>query len=551
MKYNYLFSPLKVNNMMLRNRIVCAPMGIIGNHKIISSTNYGAMSAWDRSMGGSALVHIPDECVDIFTKYEMDSTKECINVAKQDGAKVSCEIGFFSLMPDEEGYVYGPMDGVRFDKLKMKAYTKEKMQETIDGLVQTCLHAKKAGFDCITLHFGHDSLGSQFLSPVWNKREDEYGGSLENRCRFPKEALEAVRKAVGKDYPLILRISRHLRVEESYEEEDMLYFLKQVDNLVDMVNISCGMDVYYKANVYAVPTIFTPHNYNADFAKKVKESTNLLVCLVGAVMDYVEANQLIKDGYCDCCMFGRSLIADPYWPKKLLNGQEEDIVPCIRCMHCYHIATQHWNVQCSVNPRFRRENRLTMSQPIKTRKKHIVVIGGGPAGMVAALSAQENGHQVTLIEKENRLGGLLYWASQGPYKEDLKRYYNYLVNQVNTSSIQVILNTTPTKEFIQELKPDRLIIAIGSDSRKLSIIGNEYMMDCLDAIEKKENIGKKVIIVGGGSVGCELGLELANDNHEVTILEQGKELATNGNILYKIALDQYIKHPNIKIMTQT
>ena len=318
-----------------------------------------------------------------------------------------------------------------------------------------------------------------------------------------------------------------------------------------MVNISCGMDVYHAANVHAVPTIFEPHNYNAAFAKKVKENTNLLVCLVGAVMNPEEANELIEKGYTDCCMFGRSLIADPYWPKKIMNGHEEDIVPCIRCMHCYHIATDHWNVQCSVNPRFRREDRMALTQPIKTTKKHVVIVGGGVSGMVAALSASDQGHHVTLLEKEDHLGGLLKWASEGPFKEDLRAYQKYLTHQIEKSSIDVRLNTKADKKMLEVLKPDRLIVAVGSASANLHIKGAEKMMDSLTAIESKAKVGHKAVIIGGGSIGCELGLELSLEGHDVTIVEMADDIALNGNMLYRIALKQHMgKQDNLHVVTQ-
>ncbi len=550
MKYEKLFSPLCVNGMILRNRVIAAPMGIVPSHKIISSTNYGGISAWDRSMGGAGLVHITTVGVDVFSKYELDATKEQINVAKQDGAKVSFEVGFFSMNPDEEGYIYGPMDGERFDNVKMKAMTPEKMKEIADDLAQTCVNAKKAGFDAVTLHFGHDSLCSQFLSPVWNQREDEYGGSIENRCRFPRETLEIIRKAVGPQFPIILRVSRQLIIPETFPEEDMMYFIKSVEDLVDMVNVSCGMDTYHEANVHAVPTIFEPHHYNADFAKKVKENTNLLVCLVGAVMNPEEAEQLIEDGVTDCCMFGRSLVADPYWPKKIMNGEEDDIVPCIRCMQCYHIASEHWNIQCSVNPRFRRENRMTLTQPIETHRKKVVVVGGGVSGMVASLSAAEQGHEVTLIERDNRLGGLLNWASQGPFKEDMRAYLAYLIHQIEKSAVDVRLNTVADSDLLSDLQPDRVILALGSDSMKLKLPGAEKMTDVLEAIDHKDELGKNVVIIGGGSVGCELGLELSLEDHNVYIVEMTGQVASNGNMLYRTALLQHMnRQENLHLLT--
>lgn len=540
MKYSSLFSPIKIGSVRLRNRIIAAPMGIIPSHKIISSTNYGGISAFDRSMGGAGMVHLLDESIDIFSKYELDATREQLNVAKQDGAKVSCEIGFFSMSPDADGYIYGPMDGIRFDGAKMKAFTKETIESFYNEMVSICLNCKRIGFDAVTIHMGHDSLGSQFLSPVWNQRTDEYGGSVENRGRFMRDALMLMRKALGDDYPIIVRLSRSLKVKETYPEDDMLEFIKSIDGIVNMINISCGMDVYHEANVHAVPTIFEPHFYNAKFAKRIKENTNLQVCLVGAVMNAKEADMLIEQGYADCCMFGRSLVADPYWPKKIMEGQEEDVVPCIRCMHCYHIATDHFNVQCSVNPRFRRENRMCMGTPIRKRKKNVVVIGGGVAGIVAALSAADNGHNVTLFEKENYLGGLLKWAAKGPFKEDLFNYWQYLLKQIEKTNIDVRLNTLATKEQIESLNPDRLILATGSKSKKLNIDGHEKMIDCLDAIGNIEELPDNLVIVGGGSIGVELALELSILGKKSTIIEYSNELASNANKLYRIAMHQHL-----------
>lgn len=551
-KYKQLFSPIKIGNMMLRNRIIAAPMGIIPNHKIPSSVNYGAMSAWDRSMGGSGLVFLGN-FVDVFSKYEMDSTREFINVAKQDGCKVGLEIGLFSHRKTEDGFVLGPSDGTHLTMVPMKEMSKQDMREVIDGMVKQCLDAIRAGIDCVLLHFGHDSLHSQFMSPIWNKRTDEYGGTIENRGRFGREALHAIRKAVGPSFPLIVRISRQLIIPETFTEDDQLEWLKSVEDLVDMVNVSVGMDCYggtpdkYEANVHTASTIFIPNNYQKDFGKRVKENTKIQVCTVGGNETAEDGEMLIEDGYVDAVMYGRSLIADPYWPKKILEGMEDDCIPCIRCNNCYHVTTEHWNVQCSVNPRFRRENRMNMSRPFETNRKHVAVIGGGPAGMVAALAACEAGHKVTLIEKEEKLGGLLHYASKGVYKADLRRYYSYLVNKVEKSDIKVLLNTTADRRLIEDLDVQRLIIAIGSDSRQLNIPGNETMVDVLDAIEHPETLGKKIAIIGGGSTGSEFGLELADDpQKDITVVEMTDHLAGNGNWFYQIGLRQTMdKYPNL------
>lgn len=565
-QYAHLFQPLRVNGMMLKNRIIAAPMGIIATHKIISSTNYGGMSAYDRSLGGCALVHICGEGDDIFEKYALDATREEWSVAKQTGARVSTEIGFFSPVLSESSdneerlyarnsndkFVYGPCEGTRFDGFRMKALDSKSMDMIKQKIVKECLISKQFGFDAVTLHFGHDSLCSQFLSPVWNRRTDEYGGVIQNRIRYPLEVLEAIRKAVGPSFPIILRVSRQLKVPESFSEDDMLYFLKSVENIVDMANISCGMDVYHAANVHAVPTIFEPHEYNRDFARRVKQNSKILVCLVGAIMSPEEGEQLIKDGYCDACMYGRSLIADPFWPKKAYEGREDEIVPCIRCMNCYHIATGHWNVQCSVNPRFRRENRVPLQLGKTAHPKNVVVIGGGPAGMKAALSAEEKGHHVTILEKESRLGGALYWGTMESDKADLRNYQDYLINRIRQSGIVVKCGFKATRENIAGMNPDSLIISIGAEPVVPPVKGVENALQCLNAIEQLDTLKGNIAIVGGGSVGCELALELAKRGNEVTIIEMTDQLAANGNMLYRVALMQHIDAShNIHPLLQT
>lgn len=556
-EYNMLFSPLRINGMMLKNRIIASPMGIISIHKMNSTTNYGGMSAYDRSLGGAALVHISNlgpgtgEHDLAFTKYELDCTRENWTVAKQAGAKVSYEYPFFS-ENNSDGTVWGPSAGIRFDGVPMKEMTEEVMHSIAKRAANSCLECKKFGMDAVTLHFGHDSLCSQFLSPVWNQREDEYGGPIENRIRFPKMVLEEIRKAVGPDFPLILRVSRQLIIKETYSEDDMFFFLKSVENIVDMANISCGMDVYHEANVHSAPTIFEPHDYNKNFAKRVKDNTTLKVALVGAVMGPDDSEELLQDGYCDAVMCGRSLIADPYWPKKAQEGHTEDIIPCIRCMNCYHIATQHWNVQCSVNPRFRRENRVPIKLPKTDKPKKVVIIGGGVAGIRTALAADEKGHHVIILEKKNRLLGVLEEAAKGPYKSDLRRYKNYLLAQIQKSNVDVRLGVTATRENVSELKPDYLIIAIGALPALPEIKNVQKGINSIDAIDHIEEIGKKVVIIGGGSIGCELALELTDNGHEVTIVEYTDKIAGNGNMLYQIALNQHLKKATeLDILTST
>lgn len=548
-----LFSPLELGNITLRNRIISAPMGI--PRGMLISTNYiGGLSLQDKAMGGSAAVVFSDLGImdkvhesSAFNKYAMDVTREVLSIVESDGAIAAIEFSFHPRM-NEDGTVQSPSDCNSYLNIPGKAMSKEQMQSQINDLANECKKAKDFGFRMIMLHFGHDSNCSIFLSPVWNKREDEYGGSLENRTRFAREALREVRKAVGPDFPLLVRVSRHLCVPESYEEDDMVYFINSVKDYVTIFNISAGMDCYggtvknYEANVHTHTTIFEPRYLNLNFAERVKKELGVKVCLVGGVSDPEISEKMIAEEKIDAIMMGRQLVADPYWPKKAESGNAKDILPCLRCLNCYHISTEHANTQCSVNPRFRRENRVPLKLNKTNNPKKVVIIGGGPAGMKAAITASEKGHEVTLIEKDAKLGGQLNYAILGERKDDLKKYLNYLTSHIENSDVNVILNTEANKEYLESLNPDEVIIAVGASFVTPPIKGVEKAIQAVDIYkEDLDKLDGNTIIIGGGTIGSEIALELAENGKDVTILEMSDTLCAKGNNLYRIALNQHVK----------
>lgn len=554
-KYPHLFSPLRIGNAMMKNRIISSPAGV-PRANTPSSTHYGSISAYDRSLGGAALIIDPIYGCgledDPFSKYGADSTREILSVLKQSGGLASYSIGAYAMKKEGMNTVYlYPSEDPGCFPMSGRQGTKEELQEFIKQQAAVAKRTTEFGFDVIMLHISDSSTTSMMLSK-WNKREDEYGGSLENRCRWTVEFVQAIRNAVGPEYPILARIPRTLGpIPQSHTEDESIYLANKIKEYVNGFIVYNGMDTYgitidkYETNVHQQTTIFEPKEYNLAYAARLKKETESIVflnCGVGGSPD--DPEHWIAQGYIDGISMARQLFADPFWPKKAEEGRDDDIVPCLRCNYCYHIATVHDNVQCSVNPRFRRENRVPLLITKTESPKKVVVIGGGPAGMKAALVASEKGHKVILIEKEKRLGGTINIADHGGYKRELKDYRDYLVHQVEKSNIQVLLCTNATYELVESMKPDGIIIAVGGEPIVPNIPGVEHAIKVIDAYQNFDDIKGDVVVIGGGAIGTEAGLELAEQGRNVTIVEMSDTLSAKENWLYRIAQRQHIEKCN-------
>ena len=497
--FDHLFKPISVNGMILKNRIIATPTGDDFEEK---------------AMGGAALVIAGHAIVEPgrssfaspeepypFAKYEREETRKKVLKIHRGGAKASVEIFHAGQDARTVDYAKGPSALIRPDGVEVKEMDEEMMEETLRWYAETAASAKKIGFDSIFLHFGHGWLPAQFLSPHYNHRTDIYGGSIENRSRFPLRILETVRKAVGNNYPIDIRISAYEWIEDSISFEDVMYFLKKAEPYIDTVQISSGIDKIFEANVHCITTNLEEEMPNLKWAKQAKAELQIPVSVVSAVMTPAMADEIISKGYVDMVAFGRTLLADPYWPKKAMET-----------------------------------------------KKHVVILGGGPAGMKAAITASDRGHKVTIIEKQKELGGMLRFISKEAHKEEVQRLLDYYLTQIFKREIEVLLNTEADPELVKELQPDSLLIAFGAVERILPIPGveGEKVQLATKAIAHPEQLGQNIVILGGGSIGCEIGLELAENGKNVTILELTDTLAANANSLYREALRQkFLLHENL------
>ena len=560
-KYPRLFEPLKVNKVVLKNRIISAPLGsltdksISGIGMIIRGTSGCVNDGRSRIVPGKYCF------ADI---RESSKVREQVSLIRQRGAKAEfelCHVGQYAYV-EKGDYAIGPVSYIREDGVEVRGMDEEMMNYICDKFVEGALDAKEYGFDMVMLHFGHGWLPAQFLSPYFNKRTDEYGGSFENRIKFPTMIVDRVRKAVGPDFALDMRISGVEHVEGGMEPNEVVKFIKSIEDKIDMVHISCGMERNLEAMVHMSTTAYQPHKYNVKWARKMKEALNIPVAVVGAIMTPEEAEDIIESGAADAIVVGRQIIADPFWVTKAWEERSEDIVPCLRCLNCYNSYQQGMDnnrgmkclPNCAVNPRYLHEDRVPVKLPISETKKRVVVIGGGPAGCKAAITACERGHEVYIYEKESQLGGQLYCADFDESKQDLKRYKDYLITQIKKSNIKVSLNTEVKPEMLEELRPDTIIVAVGATPVVPPIKGfdKEHVYTALDAYPNLDKIGHDVVVVGGGGIGCELAVHLAELGKNVTVVELTDRLNPTANQHVYVGLRQKMDSlKNLKIMLNT
>lgn len=384
----------------------------------------------------------------------------------------------------------------------------DEIKQTIESFAKAAQRVKKAGFDGVEVLSGTGYLISEFLSPVTNQRTDEYGGSLENRMRFGLEIMQAIRKIVGDDYPLLVRMNGNDFMPGGQGRDELKVYAKLLaeKGTVNALNINVG---WHEARIPQIVTS-VPRGVFGYMSRGIKEVVDIPVIASHRINDVGTARELISDGMCDMVAMGRALIADPYLPEKTKTGREKEIVHCIACAQgCFDHLPQGKVVECLCNPKAGHEKDRAIEKT-KTPKK-VLIVGGGPAGMSAALAAHEKGHHVTLCEKDDRLGGQLFLAAAPPGREEFAELAKDLATQVNVSGVHIKLKTIVDQKLLKKEKPDTVIIATGAAPTTPPIPGVDlpHVVQSWDVLLDKVHTGKKVVIIGGGAVGVETALFLA------------------------------------------
>lgn len=532
-----VLKPVRIGNVLLKNRIVSAPttMHSLSNGELYPSED--AISFFEsRARAGVGMVTVAGLKVgkdvaddgqntawDVNQPNHRNKLMELVERVHFYGAKISMElIGIFP-----EGYTVS--DGCSIMGWATgHEITREAMETFKEEWAQAAADLVDCGFDAILIHSGHSVPLAQFLSPLTNKRTDEYGGSTENRCRYLIEILDAIRARVGNKLLIEVRISGTEFEEGGIDLDEGIRIGELIQDHLDILQVSAGMH-NPKWMTWVHPCGFRPPMPNVCVAEAFKKTGKFHVPIVtlGAIDSLESAESIIADGKADLVTMARSLIADPELIHKGMAGKTADVTPCIKCMRCHDSTVYGHHFQCAVNPTAGLEASLNKLVQEPGECKKVAIIGGGPAGMKAACVASDRGHQVTLFEATNRLGGMLHYAGYFSFKYPVKDYMNWLIGQVNKRPIDVKLGTKATPETVQGY--DAVLVAIGAEPLILPVPGVEQAKVAIETLGHEEELGSSVILIGGGQVGCETALHYAKLGKKVTVMEMQSELAPDAS----------------------
>lgn len=566
-KYPNLSKPIQIGNVLFRNRMFGAPMG---GTDITADCTVGPKSTAfyeNRAKGGAASVTVSELVVhpetegshmyhlDLQTVDSLSSFTYTADAIKRHGAVPSVELshsgqysGTYLVDKGKKSAMaqWGPSPGTRPDGKEVKELTVELIQDIVAAYGEKAALAKKAGFEMVMVHGGHGWLINQFLSPHFNKRTDHYGGSLENRTRFALEVLDSVRKAVGPGFPIEFRMSGSELFDGGYDLNEGIEIAKLIEDKIDILHVSAG--TYQRGFGVTHPSMFLPHGPNVYLAEAIKKHVKVPVATIGALNDPAMMEEIIASGKADLVEMARALLADPELPLKVTTNRDDEIVHCLRCYVCMAERAETGTRRCTVNPIIGREIDGLEILPARNKKK-VLVVGAGPGGLQAALTAARRGHEVILCEKGDEVGGILIGEQAIPFKYEMYMLGSTLGRLAEREGVDIRLNTLVNQAYAEQINADAVIIATGSKPFVPNINGIENPQVVLvnDYHHHAKTIQDSVIVLGGGLAGCELAIHLAREGKSVKLVEMNSSLSPDANIRHRPLLLAEIEKSGIEV----
>jgi 2,4-dienoyl-CoA reductase-like NADH-dependent reductase (Old Yellow Enzyme family)/thioredoxin reductase len=530
---DHLLSPIRIRNMELKNRCVIPPMGTnLGNRDgSVSEKNLAYIKRRAESGVGLIITEIvgvhPSGCVGlgIYDDRFIPGLTQMVDVIHEAGSKVALQLhhaGREAPYQLKKGTAIGPSAAPSFIYgIPPKEMSLDDIGMIIAAFGDAAVRAQAAGADAVEIHAAHGYLLTQFLSVHANQRTDEYGGNFRGRARFVVEVIAEVRKRVGPDYPILLRISAEEFIKHGYQVDDVISILPDL--------VAAGTDVIHASiGTHGSPGGITsaPAEYDAGWnvwrAQKIKEAVDIPVIAVGRFTDPRAADKVVAKGEADLVAFGRQVLADPDFLNKAREGRFDEIRHCLACNQgCIErlMLEMGSSVRCAINPETGQE--MSVPQGPAETPRRVWVIGGGPAGLTAAYEAAKRGHQVTLYEKTDQLGGQIHFARQVPFKKVYGDWIDWLAAQVEKSGVDIQTGVRVTDEMLEREAPEAVILAIGGRKTVPAIDGLDQpiVCDAWQVLNREKPAGKNVVVIGGGLIGMETADFLVDQGARVTLVE--------------------------------